>query len=119
MNNQDQAAQVIRTWQKRHKYAMDYNPDWAAQNLAHDLHQAGLLATDLPEPSYIVTECDEQSPAWEPCGPEYVVTRYKEPITGRYLIGVDDSPYAVEPQEARELGLAILAAADYQENNNA
>ena len=44
MSKQDQAAQVIRTWQQRHKNAMDSNPDWAAQNLAHDLHNAGLLA---------------------------------------------------------------------------
>lgn len=44
MNNQDKAAEVIRTWQRRHKNVMDSNPDWAAQNLAHDLHQAGLLA---------------------------------------------------------------------------
>lgn len=46
MSNQDQAAEVIRTWQKRHKNVMDSNPDWAAQNLAHDLHQAGVLAPD-------------------------------------------------------------------------
>ena len=44
MSKQDQAAEVIRTWQRRHKSMMDDNPDWAAQNLAIDLHQAGLLA---------------------------------------------------------------------------
>lgn len=44
MSNQDQAAEVIRVWQRRHKNAMDNNPDWAAQNLAIDLHNAGLLA---------------------------------------------------------------------------
>ena len=44
MSKQDQAAKVIRTWQRRHKNVMDSNPDWAAQNLAHDLHNAGLLA---------------------------------------------------------------------------
>ena len=38
------AQEVIRTWQQRHKNVMDDNPDWAAQNLAHDLHNAGLLA---------------------------------------------------------------------------
>ena len=37
MNNQHQAARVIHTWQKRHKNVMDYNPDWAAQNLAYAL----------------------------------------------------------------------------------
>lgn len=30
MNSQDQAAEVIRTWQRRHKNVMDSNPDWAA-----------------------------------------------------------------------------------------
>lgn len=46
MSNKDRAAEVIRTWQKRHKYAMDYSPDWAAQNLAHDLLTAGLLVDE-------------------------------------------------------------------------
>lgn len=46
MSDQAKAAEVIRTWQKRHKYAMDYNPDWAAQNLAHDLLIAGLLVDE-------------------------------------------------------------------------
>lgn len=44
MNNQDKTAEVIRTWQRRHKNVMDSDPDWAAQNLAIDLHNAGLLA---------------------------------------------------------------------------
>ena len=50
MNNRDRAAEVIRTWQQRHKTEMDTNPDWAAQNLAGDLADAGLLAPDVPEP---------------------------------------------------------------------
>ena len=44
MSNQDKTAEVIRVWQQRHKNQMDSNPDWAAQNLAIDLHNAGLLA---------------------------------------------------------------------------
>ena len=52
MSNQDQAAEVIRTWQQRHKNTMDDNPDWAAQNLAHDLQEAGLLAPDTPQPFF-------------------------------------------------------------------
>lgn len=79
------------------------------------LAKAGLIMTDLPKPSCTVTECDEQSPVWEPCGPEYAVTLYKEPLTGRHLIGVDDSPYAVEPKEARNLAYALLAAANHAE----
>lgn len=50
MTNQDRAADVIRTWQKWHQNVMDKDPDWAAQNLACDLYNAGVLASDLPEP---------------------------------------------------------------------
>ena len=49
MSNRDRAAEVIRTWQSRHKTEMDNNPDWAAQNLASDLADAGLLAPDVPD----------------------------------------------------------------------
>lgn len=65
MDTQDRAAEVIRTWQKRHKNIMDENPDWAAQNLAGDLEQEGLFTSDLPEPSYVVTECGQEYPVWE------------------------------------------------------
>lgn len=46
MGNLEQAAEVIRTWQKRHKGIMDRNPEWAAQNLAIDLLIAGLLVDE-------------------------------------------------------------------------
>ncbi len=52
MNNQAKAAEVIRTWQKRHKNIMDKDPEWAAQNLAGDLKQAELLAPKLPDESW-------------------------------------------------------------------
>lgn len=65
MDTQDKAAEVIRTWQKRHKNTMDDNPDWAAQNLARDLIQAGLITPDLPEPSYVVTKHEQEYPVWE------------------------------------------------------
>ena len=42
MGNLERVAEVIRTWQKRHKGIMDRNPEWAAQNLALDLITAGL-----------------------------------------------------------------------------
>ncbi len=109
MTNFDRALRVLET--ARRPGDLRIHPNDAVEALV----KAGLLAPDLPEPSYTVTECEEENPVWEPCGPVYAVTRYKEPITGRYLIGVDDSPYAVESQEACELGLAILAAANYQE----
>ena len=50
MNNREKAAEVITTWQARHKTEMDNNTDWAAQNLAGGLADAGLIAPDVPEP---------------------------------------------------------------------
>lgn len=50
MSNIDRAAEVIRTWQARHKTELDNNTDWAAQNLAGDLADAGLITPDEPEP---------------------------------------------------------------------
>lgn len=46
MGNLERAAEVIRTWQKRHEGIMDRNPEWAAQNLAIDLITAGLLVDE-------------------------------------------------------------------------
>lgn len=105
MINQDQAAEVILTWQKRHKNVMDSNPDWAAQNLAHDLHQAGLLATDLPEPS---------------AGSDGALLWHNE------TVWIEDDEVAVytdlpkstswmTPNEARNLAHALLAAANHAE----
>ena len=80
MSNQDQAAQVIRTWQKRHKTVMDSDPDWAAQNLAGDLHQAGLLAPDPP----CAWQADGKPPAgeWEY---DYVASGCCAMSTGEYV----------------------------------
>lgn len=49
MTNLDRAAEVIRTWQKRHQGNMDTNPEWSAQNLAIGLYVEGLLAPELLE----------------------------------------------------------------------
>lgn len=113
MNNQYKAAEVIRTWQKRHKYAMDYNPDWAAQNLAHDLHQAGLLAPDLPEPNdpgiFALN-----GKGWLPGGPDdpSVWTVLYGPIMVQRV-----EPGDLTSDEARKLAYALLAAANYSEGN--
>lgn len=48
MNNREKATKAIRAWQARHKTEMDSDPAWAAQNLAGDLYNAGLLAQDPP-----------------------------------------------------------------------
>lgn len=112
MSNQDKAAEVIRTWQKRHKNVMDDNPDWAAQNLAIDLHNAGLITPDLPEPSYIVTECGEEYPVWEFSS----VHSVEKEAPGEITISYDGEPAEpITPQEARRLAHALLAAANHAE----
>lgn len=124
MSNQDKAAEVIRTWQQRHKNMMDSNPDWAAQNLAIDLHNAGLLAPDLPEP-----DRDTRDPKWQS---EYREDyEYPAPsmwcMYSLFSVGAfpqdnditvwDDGeplpPFSIA--EARKLAYALLAAAQHQE----
>ena len=111
MSSQDRAAEVIRTWQRRHKNVMDDNPDWAAQNLAIDLHQAGLLAPDLPEandPGIFVPD----GKGWIPGGPHgpSVWTAPDCPIMVQRI-----EPGELTPDEARGVAYALLAAANYQE----
>lgn len=127
MNNQDRAAEVIRTWQKRHKNVMDNNPDWAAHNLAGDLHQAGLLSPDLSEPDH-----DTRDPEWRS---EYKENYgYSAPdvwcmnpwlsvgvFPGENEIRVWDDGEPLEPfsiAEARKLAYCFLAAAQHAEGNN-
>ena len=126
MNNQDQAAQVIRTWQRRHKNVMDDNPDWAAQNLAHDLQNAGLLAPDLPTPTKIEDdECcwdkththlayDYQTGVEKKIKVPGGVTAFQDENAEVWL-DVDHGIHALNPDDARSLGLALLAAAQYAE----
>lgn len=126
MNNQDQAAQVIRTWQQRHKGELDNNTDWAAQNLAIDLHNAGLLAPDLPTPTKIEdNECcwgkthsrlayDYQTGTEKKIKVPGGVTVIQDENAEVWL-DVDYGIHSLTPGEARSLGLALLAAAQYAE----
>lgn len=113
MSNQDQVAQVIRTWQKRHKNVMDSNPDWAAQNLAGDLHQAGLLAIDLPEPDRAVASDEAE---WYLPGQISIIYRSADrigvfgltPNRQRFHLSLTDV-------EAEDAAHKLLAAANYSE----
>lgn len=124
MSNQDKVAEVISTWQKRHKGVMDENPDWAAQNLAIDLHSAGVLEPELPEP-----DRDSQEAMWQD---EYGADfDYQAPDTWNVspLLSVGafpqdndvtiwDDGVPLEPlsvAETRKFAYALLAAADRQE----
>lgn len=107
MSKQDQAAQVIRTWQQRHKNVMDSNPDWAAQNLAHDLHQAGLLAPDLPQLFFE----DGHGPNWEiPINDQGGGVATVRTLIGDVFIERHGQGFVTNPAEAKQ-----LAAANYSE----
>ncbi len=108
MSKQDQAAQVIRTWQHRHKNVMDSDPDWAAQNLAGDLHNAGLIAPDAPQPYFEYAG----GPIWEVNNGYSIEKERPGEITVSYH-GEPAEP--ITPQEARSLATALLAAANYSE----
>lgn len=120
MSNREKTAEVIRTWQARHKTEMDTNPDWAAQNLAGDLANAGLLAPDLPEPQRAWDD-DEAPLIWK-------ITDGYDPLA----IVVDEHPLGDHPvqletfntvikrlttAEARRAAHALYAAANYSEGN--
>lgn len=110
MSKQDQAVEIIRTWQKRHKTMMDRDPDWAAQNLAIYLREAGLIAPELPDESW--------PQVWE--------------VEGFLVAAIEDGGETIELAEnegdgrvgygwfmdrhlARNLAHALLAAAQYAE----
>ena len=106
MSTLDKAAKVIRTWQKRHKGIMDRNPEWAAQNLAIDLLMGDVLAPELPEP-----DVRDMIDWW---------TRLASVLLdedGERISIIFDNHWvnAPSPGHVRELALALLAAANYQE----
>ena len=112
MSNQDQAAQVIRTWQQRHKNVMDSNPDWAAQNLAIDLQEAGLLAPDTPQPFFERVN----GPNWEiPINDQGGGVATVRTLAGDVFIERHGHGFITSPAEAKQLAAAILAAANHTE----
>lgn len=112
MTNQDQAAQVIRTWQQRHKNVMDKNPDWAAQNLAGDLQEAGLLAPDTPQPFFE----HGNGPNWEiPINDQGGGVATVRTLIGDVFIERHGQGFVTNPAEAREVAAALLAAANHAE----
>lgn len=112
MSNQDQAAQVIRTWQQRHKNVMDSTPEWAAQNLANDLHQAGLIAPDTPQPFFE----RRNGPQWEiPINDQGGGVATVRTLAGDVFIERHGHGFITSPAEAKQLAAAILAAANHVE----
>ena len=111
MNNQDRAAEVIRTWQQRHKTVMDSNPDWAAQNLAGDLHQAGLIPPDAPQPYFE----HGNGPIWEIPLSDGLSSVTVRALYGEVNVSERGLGFRANSAEARKIAAAILAAAQYTE----
>ena len=111
MNNQDRAAEVIRTWQQRHKTVMDSNPDWAAQNLAGDLHQAGLIPPDAPQPYFE----HGNGPIWEIPLSDGLSSVIVRALYGEVNVSERGLGFRANSAEARKIAAAILAAAQYTE----
>lgn len=112
MSKRDQAAKVIRTWQQRHKNAMDSTPEWAAQNLANDLHNAGLLTPDTPQPFFE----HGNGPNWEiPINDQGGGVATVRTLIGDVFIERHGHGFITNPEEARKISAALLAAANHQE----
>lgn len=115
MSNRERAADVITTWQARHKTEMDNNTDWAAQNLAGDLADAGLLASDAPEPSRRSIEGYHTAHPWAEwdAGHNRVIAlKEGEPEVVIQDVGDPELCISMHPDEARDAAHALLAAAE-------
>ena len=107
MSNRERAADLITTWQARHKTEMDNNTDWAAQNLAGDLADAGLLAPDLPEPRIDID-------GWQEWGHKHGT--YVALENGKITVCIsDDISRDLTREEAQDLAAWIHAAANEAE----
>lgn len=100
MNNQDRAAEVI----DRHGFDVCREPECIAQDLA----DAGLLAPDLPEPDV------RDTIDWWTRLASVLLNEDGERISIIFDNHWVDAP---SPGHVRELGLALLAAAQYAESD--
>ncbi|HAT1184793.1 TPA: hypothetical protein I8V37_002524 [Corynebacterium striatum] len=112
MTNIDKAADLLY---QRSKELLGVDSDAAhraCKEHAQALADAGLIMTDLPEPSYTVTECEEEYPVWEP-GSGYSI---EKEAPGEVTVSYHGEPAEpLTPQEARSLAAALLAAASHTE----
>ena len=81
MTTYDRALHLLESI--RRPGEMRIHPHDAVEALA----QAGLLTPELPEP----IEEKDGTAWWEPCGPEYAISVYNEPLTRRHLVGIDET----------------------------
>lgn len=116
MSTLDKSAEVIRTWQQRHKNVMDSNPDWAAQNLAGDLKQAGLLAPERMIP-YPRPPKGVHRPAWGLRDAEDDYSRSWVSALGKKIWITDSHGWgkSMTISQARDLVSALLSAINHAE----
>lgn len=102
MNNQDQAAEVIGDL-----FADAFlNHEGLGRDIARSLHEAGLLAPDLPEPDV------RDTIDWWTRLASVLLNEDGERISIIFDNHWVDAP---SPDHVRELALALLAAAQYTE----
>lgn len=90
-----------------------YAAQTACQEHAQALHDAGLLAPDLPEPSNIIEEDEEGGDkriCWSAPGCDIELVLGEMIVTYEHQAGH-------EIEHAQQIGLALLAAANYAEEN--
>ena len=101
---------------------MDNNPDWAAQNLASDLADAGRLAPDVPKPGVFKdgSEIEWDTPDGYVNVENGLITVSHDERTEddtpeqRERLRVDAGQIIItDPAEAEYLGRLIIAAADH------
>lgn len=112
MSNQDRAAQVIADKILVSLFnKSSHSPQSLGDDIADTLDDMGLLTPDLPEPSNIIEEDEEGGDkriCWYPpgCGVELV--------PGEMIVTYEHQA-GHEIENAHQIALALLAAANYQE----
>lgn len=111
MTNIDKATDLLH---QRSKELLGVDSDAArraCQEHAHALHEAGLLAPDLPEPSNIIEEDEEGGDkriCWSAPGCDIELVPGEMIVTYEHQAGH-------EIEHAQQIGLALLAAANHAE----
>lgn len=112
MSNQHQAARLIHEWQQRHKNRFDLDPEWYAQSIAIELDNEGLLAPDLPEPTF---SFDDGTKAWLVKDDEVRDIAATYIFDGEILLSTAAGKVKGAPEKMRKIGLALLAATNHTE----
>lgn len=99
MSKRDQAAKVIKFGAAR---------GYTHEQIATLLNELNLLAPDLPEPSFVIDEDGEKRICWNTPDCDIELEPGEMIVTREAQAG-----HAIE--DARQIGLALIAAANYQE----